>query len=136
MKAFRMKRPEHLTCNRVPGPQSGMIVRILSNLDELEPSWGFPHSSVGKESTCNAGNPSSSPGSGRSAGEGIEYPLQYSWTFLVTQLVEICLQCGRPGFDLWVGKRPWRRERRPTPVFRPGELHGLYSMGSQRVGHD
>ena len=97
MKAFRMKRPEHLTCNRVPGPQSGMIVRILSNLDELEPSWGFPHSSVGKESTCNAGNPSSSPGSGRSAGEGIAYPLQCSWAAVVAQLVTNHLQCERPG---------------------------------------
>ena len=41
-------------------------------------SSGFPHSSVGKESTCNAGDPGSIPGSGRSAGEGIGYPLQYS----------------------------------------------------------
>ena len=39
---------------------------------------GFPDSSVGKEPTCNAGDPGSVPGSGRSAGEGIGYPLQYS----------------------------------------------------------
>ena len=39
---------------------------------------GFPHSSVGKESTWDAGDPGSIPGSGRSAGEGIGYPLQYS----------------------------------------------------------
>ena len=39
---------------------------------------GFPDSSVGKESACHAGDPSSIPGSGRSAGEGIGYPLQYS----------------------------------------------------------
>ena len=39
---------------------------------------GFPHSPVGKESACSAGDPSSIPGSGRSAGEGIGYPLQYS----------------------------------------------------------
>ena len=38
----------------------------------------FPDSSVGKGSTCNAGDPGSIPGSGRSAGEGIGYPLQYS----------------------------------------------------------
>ena len=49
---------------------------------------GFPHSSVGKESTCNAGDPSSIPGSGRSAGKGIGYPLQYSWASLVAQLVK------------------------------------------------
>ena len=39
---------------------------------------GFPDSSVGKESTCNAGDPSSIPESGRSPGEGKGYPLQYS----------------------------------------------------------
>ena len=49
---------------------------------------GFPDSSVGKESTCNAAGPASIPGSGRSAAEGI---------------------------------------RLPTPVFWPGEFHGLYS---------
>ena len=49
---------------------------------------GFPDSSVGKESTCNAGNPGIIPGSGRSAGEGIGYPLQYSWASLVAQLVK------------------------------------------------
>ena len=37
------------------------------------------------------------------------------------------LQCGRPGFDSWVGKIPWGRERLPTPVFWPGEFHRLYS---------
>ena len=35
--------------------------------------------------------------------------------------------CGRPGFDLWVEKIPWRGERIPTPGFWPGEFHGLYS---------
>ena len=49
--------------------------------------WGFPDSSVDKESACNAGDPSSIPGSRRSAGEGIGYPLQYSWASLVAQLV-------------------------------------------------
>ena len=34
---------------------------------------------------------------------------------------------GRPGFDPWDGKMPWRRKRLPTPVFQPGEFHGLYS---------
>ena len=43
---------------------------------------GFPHSSVGKESACNAGDPGLIPGLGRSAGEGIGYPLQYSWASL------------------------------------------------------
>ena len=51
-------------------------------------SWGFPHCSVGKESTYNAGDPGSIPGWGRSPGEGIGYPLQYSWASLVAQLVK------------------------------------------------
>ena len=54
----------------------------------LRPTTGFPDRSVGKESTCNAGDPSSIPGSGRSPGEGIGYPLQYSWVSLVVQLVK------------------------------------------------
>ena len=45
-------------------------------------------SSVGKESTFNAGDPGSPPGLGGSLGEGIGYPLQYSWAFLVAQLVK------------------------------------------------
>ena len=47
---------------------------------------GFPDTSVGKKSTCNAGEPGSIPGSGRSAREGIGYSLQHSWAFLVAQL--------------------------------------------------
>ena len=49
---------------------------------------GFPDSSVDKESTCNAGDTGLIPGSGRSAGEGIGYPLQCSWASLVAQLVK------------------------------------------------
>ena len=48
---------------------------------------GFPDNSVGKKSACNAGDPSLIPGSGSSAGEGIGYPLQYSWASPVAQLV-------------------------------------------------
>ena len=52
-------------------------------------AWrGFPDSSVGKESTRNAGDPSLIPGLGRSAGEGIGFPLQYSWASLVAQLAK------------------------------------------------
>ena len=91
----------------------------------------FCDSSVGKESACNAGDPGSIPGLGRSAGEGIGYPLQYSWASLATQLVKNPPTIWRPRFDLWVRKVPWRRERLPTSVFWPREL-----MGSQRVGHD
>ena len=49
---------------------------------------GFPDSSAGKESTCNAGDPSLIPGSGKSTEEGIGYPLQYSWASHVAQLVK------------------------------------------------
>ena len=47
--------------------------------------WGFPGGSAGKESTCTAGDPGSTPGLGRSPGEGIGYPLQYSWASLLRQ---------------------------------------------------
>ena len=48
----------------------------------------FSNSSVGKESACNAGDPSSIPGLGRTPREGIGYPLQYSWASFVAQLVK------------------------------------------------
>ena len=48
---------------------------------------GFPDSSVGKESACNVEDAGSVPGWGRSTGEGLGYPLQYSWSSLVAQLV-------------------------------------------------
>ena len=51
--------------------------------------WGgFSFSSDGKESTCNAADPGLIPGWGMSAGEGIGYPLQYSWASLVAQLIK------------------------------------------------
>ena len=34
----------------------------------------------------------------------------------------------RPGFDIWMGKIPWRKEWLPTPVFLPGECHGQRSL--------
>ena len=94
----------------------------------MELKWhSFPVSSAGKESTCNAGDSDSIPGLGRSTGEMIGYPLQYSWTSLVAQLVK-----NLPAmWEAWVqflvvGKIPQRRERLPTPVFWPGEFHELY----------
>ena len=44
----------------------------------------------------------------------------------------ICISLMIIGFDPWVGKIPWRRERLPTPVFWPGEFHGLYSPRSRK----
>ena len=63
----------------------------------------FPGSSAGKESACNAGDPDSIPGSGRSPGEGLDYPLQYSWASLVAQMVKN-LPAGR---EIWVQSLSW-----------------------------
>ena len=64
---------------------------------------GFPHSSVGKESTCSAGDPGSIPRLGRSPGEGVGYPVQYSWASLVVQLVK-----NLPAmWETWVGPLGW-----------------------------
>ena len=60
----------------------------MVELGSLYISKGFPHSLIGKEPACSAGDPSSIPGSGRSVGEGIGYPLRYSWASLVAQLVK------------------------------------------------
>ena len=93
------------------------IIFITSTIVWSLMSWGSPDSLIGKESICNAGDPGSILESGISAGEGIDYLLQYSWASLVAQLIRIRLQCGRPGFNPWVRKIPWRRERLPTLVF-------------------
>ena len=53
-------------------------------------------------------------------------PLWLSWQ-------RIFLQCGRPGFDLWVGKIPWRRGRLPTPVFLPRQFHELYRVSKSQT---
>ena len=59
---------------------------------------GFPSSSADKESACNAGGLGSISGSGRSAWEGVSFPLEYSWASLVAQLVKrIYLQCSISG---------------------------------------
>ena len=70
---------------------------------------GFPDSSVGKESAFNAGDPSSIPGSGKSPGERIGYPLQYSWASLVAQLVK-----NSPAmWETWVGRSLGEGKRYP-----------------------
>jgi len=103
---------------------------------------GFPGSSAGEESPCNAGDPGSIPESGRSLGEGTGYPLQCSWVSLVAQMVknlpamretwvqslgwEDPLEEGTATHSCILAWRiPWTKE--------PGQLK---SMGSQRVGHD
>ena len=61
---------------------------ISSQSCALTQDVGFPGGSAGEESTSNEGDPGSIPGSGRSAGEGIGYPFQYSWASLVVLLVQ------------------------------------------------
>ena len=97
---------------------------------------GFPHSSVGKESACNAGDPGLIPGSERCAGEGIGYPIQYSWASPVAQLVK-----NLPAMrETWIRSLGWE-----DPLEKGKATHssilawripwiGL-SMGSKRAGH-
>ena len=92
-----------------------------------------PDSSVGKESACNAGDPSSIPRSGRSTGDGIGYPLQYSWA---------SFPCGSAGKEsiynaVDLGSIP-RSGRSPGEgKGYPLQYSGLEkSMGSQKVGHN
>ena len=98
---------------------------------------GFPGSSVGKESTCNAGNPGSIPGSGRSTGDGIGYPLQYCWASLVAQLVK-----NPPAvWETWVWSLVWEDPLEKGKVTHSNILAWripwtIYSMGLQRIGHD
>ena len=93
---------------------------------------GFPDSSVGKESACNAGDPGSIPGLGRSAGEGIDYPLQYSWASLVAQLVKnLSAMQGT-----WVRSLGWEdpleKQRLPTTVFCLNTVHGVTTSQTLR----
>ena len=66
----------------------GFLLKDFWDFNLLITYEGFPHSSVVKESTCNAGDPSSIPGSERSPRKEIGYPLQYSWASLVARLVK------------------------------------------------
>ena len=76
-------------CNSWSRKESDTTVTELTDwLTDWYIFKGCPGSSAGKESTCKAGDPSSVPGSGRCPGEGISYPLQYSWASLVAQTVK------------------------------------------------
>ena len=68
----------------VAGPFRTSLDHVQNGVIISPPLWGegFPGSSAGKESACNTGDPGSIPGLGRSPGEGIGYPLQYSWASL------------------------------------------------------
>ena len=93
--------------------------------------------SAGKESSCNAGDPGLIPGLGRSTGEGIGYPLQYSWASLVAQLVK-----NPPAmWKTWVQSLGWedpleKGKATPSSILALRIPWTIQSMGSQRVGHD
>ena len=120
-------------------PKSILLKKKKSNI--VRASLGFPGSSSGKESTCNAGEPSSLPVSGRSPGEGIGYPLHYSWASLVAQTVKN-LPVMR---ETWVRSLGWEEPLEKGKathsstlawsIPRTEEPGGLQSMGSQRVGY-
>ena len=103
---------------------------------------GFPGSSAGKESTCNAGDPGLILGSGRSPGEGIGYLLQYSWASLLAQMVK-----NSPAmWETWVQSLDWEDFLEKGMATQSSilawripwteEPDRLQSMGLQRVGHD
>ena len=95
------------------------------------------HSSVGKESACDAGGPGLIPGSERSPGEGIGYPLQYSWASLVAQLVKNLPEVQ----ETWVQSLGWE-----DPLENGKATHSsilawriprtIQSMALQRVRHN
>ena len=101
------------------------------------PTSGFPAGSVGKECACNAGDLGSIPGSGRSPGEGIDYPLQYSWASLLAQLVK-----NRPEIqETWVWSLGWEDPLEKGKATRSSTLAwripwNIKFMGSQRVRHN
>ena len=84
----------------------------------LQTSRGSPGSLAGKESASRAGDPGSIPGSGRSAGEGIGYPLRYSWASLVAQLVKN-LPAVR---ETWVPSRDWEAPLEKGETVHSGTL--------------
>jgi len=94
----------------------------------------FPHSSVGKESTCNAQDPGSIPRSGISTGEGIGYPFQYSWATLVAQTVK-----NLPAMqETWVPSLgckdpPEKGKATHSSILTWRIPRAIQSMGSQRV---
>ena len=103
-------------------------------LSDIVSQWGFSGSSDGDESTYNAGDSGLIPGLGRSTGEGVGYPLQYSWVSLVAQQVKNLLAMQ----ETWVQSLGWK-----YPLEKGKATHSsilgwiipftVQSMGPQRV---
>ena len=97
---------------------------------------GFPDRSVGKESACNAGDPALIPGSGRSAGEGIGYSLQY-WASLVAQLVKNPPAMRETGVRSLGWEDPLEKRKATHSSLLAWRIpRTIETMGSQRVGQD
>ena len=135
---------------KINTPQSGLLLLPQKSSTYIEQlflptysKWefhsfqGFLGSSAGKESAYEVGDCISIPRLGRSAGEGISYPLQYSWASLVAQLVKN----PPPMRETWVQSLGWE-----DPLEKGKAIHSsilawrtpwtVLSMGSQRVGHN
>ena len=95
----------------------------------------FPDSSVGKESTCNAGDPSWIPGAGRSAGERIGYPLLVFLGFPCDSAGKEAT-CNAGDLSLIPGMGLSSGEGECFPLQYSGLENSMYSHGSKRVGHD
>ena len=89
--------------------QASLIVQLVKNLPAIQE---IPVRSLGWEYLLRKGQATHSSILG--------FSLWLIW-------YRILLQCRRPGFDPWVGKIPWRRQKVPTPVFWPAKFHGVYS---------
>ena len=97
---------------------------------------GFPGGSASKESACNAGDPGSIPGSGRSPGEEIGYPLQYSWASLVSRWQGIRLQVGGLGSIPGLGRSPGGGHDNPLQYSCLENPHGQRGLaGYSPWGH-
>ena len=99
--------------------ESSKISEMFIRRKRVQNMWieGFPHSSDGKESNCNAGDPGLIPGLGRSLGKGIGYPLQFSWASLVVQVVKNLPAMWETWIQSLGWEDPWRKAWQPTPVF-------------------
>ena len=104
---------------------------------------GVPGSSAGRESACNEGDPSSIPGLGRCPGEGIGYPLQYSWASLVAQTVEnLPVNMGDLGSIPGLGRSPGGGHGRPLQYpclenpYGQRCLAGYSPWPCKELGHD
>ena len=119
--AWRIPRTEEpdgiqsIDCQRLRYDWSDLVhTHLMQHHSLYHGTMGFPSSSADKEFTCNAGDPDSIPGSGRSPKERKGYPFQYSWAFLVVQMVKNPPAMQETGVWSLGVKVPWRRAWQPS----------------------